>query len=126
MLRLIVTPSPTPGHFVACLETTGELIVQSHQPLVDGARKLLAKGYDPAEPLTMRHAGKAYDSFVPQPISEWARWTYVMRDRGPSVMAARWMPIADTAIARKQGKGRAGGTSPHQVHETPVALDPAS
>jgi hypothetical protein len=52
------------GHvrFLATLESTGEFVVRSHQPLVDGARELLARGYEPTTPLTMRHEGKAYDA----------------------------------------------------------------
>ena len=53
--RMLVAPE-TAGRFTARLESTGELIVEStRQPLVDGARELLARGFDLATPLTMRH-----------------------------------------------------------------------
>jgi hypothetical protein len=32
------------GSFVAWLESTGDFVVRSRQPLVDGARELLARG----------------------------------------------------------------------------------
>ena len=82
MLRLIITPDEGPARFVARLEGSDEPIVQAtRQPLVDGARVLLARGFEPATPLTMRHAGKAYDSFHPLQISKWARWTYKEPDQ---------------------------------------------
>jgi hypothetical protein len=37
-------------------------VKRSAQPLLDGARALLAEGTDPAARLTMRHAGSAYDA----------------------------------------------------------------
>jgi hypothetical protein len=46
--RLVVNPEADPekaGKFSACLESTGETIVSgSRQPVVDGARELLARG----------------------------------------------------------------------------------
>ena len=67
MERLIVTPLDSkPGRFSGRLESTGEVIVDSsQQPLVDGARELLARGFDLATPLTMRHDGSSHDSFEP-------------------------------------------------------------
>ena len=92
-IRLVVTPEPDPekaGRFAARLESTGEVIVAStRQPLVDGARELLARGFDPATPLTMRMEGKAYDSFQPLPIGQWAS--------GPTKRARR-MPCRRTAL----------------------------
>jgi len=72
-IRLLVAPeADSPGRFTARLESTGETIVAStRQPLADGARVLLARGFDPATPLTMRMEGKAYDSFQPLPIGQW-------------------------------------------------------
>src|SRR5215510_10043856 len=79
-LVLVVAPEAEPqkaGRFNGRLASTGETIVRgSRQPLVDGARELLARSFDPATPLTMRHEGKVYDSFRPAPISQWAEWTY--------------------------------------------------
>jgi hypothetical protein len=70
--RLIVSLKPVSdlrpnraARFAARLESTGDFVIRSHQPLVDGARELLARGYDPEVLLTMRHEGKAYGSFKP-------------------------------------------------------------
>ena len=103
MLRLIITPDEGPGRFVARLEGSDEPIVQgTRQPLVDGARVLLARGFDPATPLTMRHAGKAYDSFRPAPLGQWARWTYKEPDQR-HLHRTRWMPFADIRSGQKSG-----------------------
>jgi hypothetical protein len=65
IIRLVVAPGSA-GKFAARLESTGEVIVAgTRQPLVDGARELLARGFDPGTPLTMRMEGKTYDSFQP-------------------------------------------------------------
>jgi hypothetical protein len=109
--RLIATPDRRrPGRFTARLESTGEEIVSSsRQPLVDGARQLLARGFDPAAPLTMRVEGKTYDSFNPLPIGEWAKWTYVEEyDRG--LRRRRWMPPAVGVEAKKPGVEAPAGT----------------
>ena len=53
-LRLIVSPDSASGKFIARLEGSDVLIVEgTRQPLVDGARVLLAHDFDPAAPLTM-------------------------------------------------------------------------
>lgn len=41
-----------------------DLIVTSRQPFLDGARALLARGYDPTTPYNMRHANSTALSFV--------------------------------------------------------------
>ncbi|MHC2582662.1 hypothetical protein ACVI1J_005163 [Bradyrhizobium diazoefficiens] len=48
------------GQFEARLD--GELVCISRQPLLDGARVLLAGGADPATPIAMRHQGSAHDA----------------------------------------------------------------
>jgi hypothetical protein len=105
-IRLVVTPEADPqkaGRFAARLESTGELLVaNTRQPLVDGARELLARGFDPATTLTMRMEGKAYDSFQPLPIAEWAKWTYKEREKG-GLAVERWMPFAAPRSGQKSG-----------------------
>ena len=95
-IRLVVAPALDPekaGRFAARLESSGEPIVAStRQPLVDGARELLARGFDPATPLTMRHEGKAYDSFKPLPIGHWAKWTYKEGEKD-ALRRTAWMPL---------------------------------
>jgi hypothetical protein len=80
--------------FAAMVEGSSEFVCLSRQPLVDGARELLARGYDPTTLLTMRHADRPYDSFEPQPISEWAKWTY-SEGRKAKLARVRWMPRPD-------------------------------
>jgi hypothetical protein len=76
VVRLVVTPEAV-ARFAARLESTGELLVAgTRQPLVDGARELLARGFEPTAPLTMRHEGSAHDSFQPMPIGQWAKAAY--------------------------------------------------
>jgi hypothetical protein len=59
---LDIKPSGKPGRFLGYVGD--ELIVTSRQPLLDGARTLLARGYDPATPYNMRHANSETLSFV--------------------------------------------------------------
>jgi hypothetical protein len=101
-IRLVVTPEAA-GRFTARLESTGELIVTgTRQPIVDGARVLLAHGFDPATPLTMRHEGKAYDSFQPMPIGHWAKWTYKEGEKD-ALRRAPWMPLPADRGWQKSG-----------------------
>jgi hypothetical protein len=108
--RLIVCPEPDEAmrpnrhvRFLATLENTGEFVVRSHQPLVDGARELLARGFDPATLLTMRHEGKAYDSFRPAPIGELAKWTYSESEAHPLRRRA-WVPRETPVAADREGQ----------------------
>jgi hypothetical protein len=109
MERLIVIALESkPGRFSGRLESTGEVIVaSSKQPLVDGARELLARGFDPGTPLTMRHQGSAHDSFQPLPIGRWAGWTYEEGERS-TLRAALWMPFPAGAGTQKSASELAG------------------
>jgi hypothetical protein len=100
--RLIVIALPSkPGRFSAHLESTGAPVVtNSKQPLVDGARALLAAGFDPATALTMRHDGSSHDSFSPLPIGRWASWTYEEGER-TTLRATPWMPFPAGAGTQK-------------------------
>jgi hypothetical protein len=102
MERLIVAAlEKKPGRFSAYLESTGDVIVTgSAQPLVDGARELLARGFDPGALLTMRMEGKTYDSFEPLPIGKWAGLTYEEGER-TTLRAAVWMPFPAGAGTQK-------------------------
>lgn len=118
--RLIVTPEADAekgARFTGRLESTGESIVaSSRQPLVDGARVLLARGFDPTTPLTMRMEGKTYDSFQPLPIGEWAKWSYAEGEKTP-LQRQRWkpreMPIAACPEEQKSGSEPLAGTRGH-------------
>jgi hypothetical protein len=105
-IRLVVIPEPDPekaGRFAARLESTGEVVVAStRQPLVDGARALLARGFDPATPLTMRVERKAYDSFQPLAIGQWAKWTYKEGEK-EALRRTAWMPLPTDRGWQKSG-----------------------
>jgi hypothetical protein len=109
-LRLIVSPDRKRlGAFSADLETGGALVAITRQPLVDGARELLACGFDPAALLTMRMEGKAYDSFQALPIGQWAKWTYTEGENTP-LRCARWMPRP--AVGDRQNSGSEPSMAP--------------
>jgi hypothetical protein len=113
-IRLVVAPEAA-GRFTARLESTGELLVTStRQPLVDGARVLLAQGFDPGTPLTMRMECKSYDSFQPMPIAEWAKWTYKEREKG-CLAVERWMPFAAPRSGQKSGSEPSGATEARET-----------
>jgi hypothetical protein len=105
-IRLVIaseSDSQKAGRFTAWLESTREFIVDStRQPLVDGARVLLARGFDPATPLTMRHEGSAHDSFRPTPLGEWAKWTYEEGER-TALQRRPWRPFAAGTGHQKSG-----------------------
>jgi len=98
---IIISLENQPGRFSARLESTGEAIVtNSKQLIADGARELLARGFDPATALTMRHDGSSHDSFAPLPIGKWAKLTYEERDNG-GLIRALWVPFAAPAGTQK-------------------------
>ena len=113
LIRLVVAPElPAAGRFTARLESTGDLIVTgTRQPLVDGARELLARGFDPTTPLTMRMKGKAYDSFQPLPIGKWAGWTYNEGEKDCPTMRSLDAP------SRCPGRGKSRVPSPRWLPE---------
>jgi hypothetical protein len=43
------------------------IVANTRQPLVDGARAMLDRGFDPTTPLTMRMAAKPIDRFLARP-----------------------------------------------------------
>lgn len=48
-----------------------ELVARTHHPFADGSAALLRNGIaQNGDLVTMRHAGKAFDSFLPQPIEK--------------------------------------------------------
>lgn len=89
----------------------------TRQPLVDGARALVKLGYDANELLTIRPEGAAYNSFLPQPIREWAQLTYKESERRP-LRRTRWEPFPSAhRLSGKQGAdGRSVGGTPVDTH----------
>ena len=62
MIELVIDPAGKAGLFLG--RVGSEAIVRSRQPFLDGARVLLARGYDPATPYNMRRARSSTLSFV--------------------------------------------------------------
>jgi len=62
MIVLVISPARKPGRFLGYVD--GELIVQSRQPFLDGARVLLERGHAPSIPYNMRRANSDVPSFV--------------------------------------------------------------
>lgn len=79
MIRLRLVRQRT-ATYVAHLDDT--LVVESHQPIYDGARRLLKLGYDPDTLMSARHETSKFDSIDPTPIRLLAKWTVVERDKG--------------------------------------------
>ena len=69
----------------------GEFVVTSRQPRLDGARELLRRGYSPDTLMTTRAHDRGYDSFIPAPIGELARWTIVEEDKN-GLRRRLWQP----------------------------------
>jgi hypothetical protein len=117
-------PTPkAPGRFKARLD--GEIIVESsRQPLVDGARKLLEMGYPPTALLTMRHQAKAFASFQPKAIAEWAKWTY-QEGEHRLLTRARWVPFADMRGTQKSGSDEAPAITLPADHQIASTESPA-
>jgi hypothetical protein len=117
--RLIVeADAEKPGRFIARLERSGETIVaSSRQPLVDGARALLDRGFAKTTPLTMRHTGSKSDSFRPAPLGQWARWTYTESEKYP-LKKQRWMPIPADREGQKSGSKPSPGVRPSPEAKT--------
>ena len=102
LIVLIVRPAVTVDgyhldRFTAVLD--GEVIVTSRQPLLEGARVLLRRGYDPDTRLTIRHAGSDHDSFVPAPIGELAKSTIEETDKR-GLRRRPWRPLPDALRIR--------------------------
>jgi hypothetical protein len=109
VLRLIVRPHLERGGFHIDrfdADLGSEVIVTSRQPLLDGARALLARGFDPEAMLTMRTDNRAYDSFDPKPIGEWAKWTIAELDRR-GLRRRRWRPL-EGAVSSHPVDARSG------------------
>jgi hypothetical protein len=62
MIELVIDPAGRAGLFSG--RVGNETVVRSRQPFLDGARVLLARGYDPETPYNARHVNSATLSFV--------------------------------------------------------------
>lgn len=122
-LRLITFPDrKRPGAFSAYLETGGALIGSTRQPLVDGARELLSRDFEPGTLLTMRMEGRAYDSLQALPIGQWAKWTHTEGENTP-LRCARWMPRPAVGEGQKSGVEAPAGIEGHLEANSLLRLD---
>jgi hypothetical protein len=119
VLRLVVTPEARPGRFTARLESGEVIVADTRQPLVDGARELIARGFAAGLLLTLRHVGKGYDSFRPLQISELAKWTFSKGERTP-LQRQRWKP-REMPIAACPGDQKSTSMAGREVLATPLA-----
>lgn len=108
LITLLLRPKIEPGGFrldrFEAYTEAGEYVTTSRRPLLDGARALLALGYDPATLLTVRHEGGP-SSFEPKPIGALAEWTVVERDKR-GLQLDRWRPEPGSRIpVLPTGKG---------------------
>ena len=76
----------------------GAYIVTSREPLLDGARELLRRGYDPATLMTTRHDGKAFDNFKPAPLGKLAGLAIGEGDKR-GLQLRKWEPYPN-AVSR--------------------------
>jgi hypothetical protein len=72
----------------------GELILTSRQPWYDGARELLRRGYPNSTLLTIRHASRDHDSFLPLEIGYLAQWSISESEHG-GLKRIRWQPMPE-------------------------------
>jgi hypothetical protein len=103
-LRLIIRASSlTSGKHVDKFDAylDGQYIVTSREPLFDGARELLRRGYDTNTLMTTRHDGKAFDSFEPAPIGTLVTLRVEESDkRGMSIR--KWEPHPNAGSSPRQ------------------------
>jgi hypothetical protein len=98
----------------------------SRQPLLDGARRRLERGFDPEALLTMRMHDRPYDTLDPKPIREWAKLTIAERDRRGLQRERRLdqtMPRHDIWAHQQTMRAWPGADSPKA---SAPFLDPAS
>jgi hypothetical protein len=87
---LVIKPSERAGRFLGYVGD--ELIVTSRQPFLDGARTLLARGYDPATPYNMRHANSDALSFVTTTIGH-AAGLSTREDNSTGIRFQKFVPF---------------------------------
>ena len=105
VVRLIIRPCPiTAGKHADKLDAylDGQYIVTSREPLLDGARELLRRGYNPSTLMTTRRDGSAFDSFEPLPLGKLAGLTIGESDKR-ALRLRKWEP---TRMPFPRGSGR--------------------
>jgi len=98
ILRLILRPHPNSrGKYADTFDAylDGKFICTSREPLFDGARELLGRGYGPTTLVTTRHDGKPHDSFKPETLEKLAKLRVEESDGG-GLKIRRWEPRQNT------------------------------
>jgi hypothetical protein len=99
------------GQFDAYLGTR-LLVVRTRQPFVDGARALLALGFDPATTVILKHLGSEIECLRGR-LGVAARLTVKERDRG-RVIFERWEDVcASSLVALPSSQTAPAGTEGH-------------
>lgn len=93
------------GVFSAYLDD--EFIVRSKTPILDGARKLLKRGFSGRRLMTARAAGRSYNSIEPRRISVLAGLRIAEPDKGP-LQVLKWEPSSPSRPPLKTHGGHEG------------------
>ena len=99
--RILIVILPAPGKaeiFEARIEGNPEILCESHQPFLDGARALLKAGFSPDTELAMRHAGSAIVSLTAR-LGVAARLT-VREGQTDGPRFAKWVPYSRAVTPR--------------------------
>jgi hypothetical protein len=103
MIEIVVTPcqpAPFPKRWAGLFKARlgDRLLYTSRQPFLDGARILLAEGHDPADTISMRHAGRDAIAMTAK-LMVAAKLT--VNERGPYF--ERWRPMPLEARQPSEG-----------------------
>ena len=104
----------------------GALICISRQPRLDGARELLKRGYSPDVLMTTRAEGRDYDSFIPAPIGEVAKWAVYEEDK-KGLRRRLWQPhpnaVSRGAVERRTHNSPLRGVRVPETEDDAVRAD---
>jgi hypothetical protein len=119
-VRLVISNLFAPGrigpeHWRVELEDGVPLLARTRLPLGEGARALLASGYDPNGLVTMRHGPSGTDCFRPIRLGVAAQMT-VSEPADRSAHFRKWRPGPETAGACGGG-GEVSAASCHRAAE---------
>ncbi|MGI9487034.1 MAG: hypothetical protein ACR2RF_14390 [Geminicoccaceae bacterium] len=75
--------------------------MSSSQPMYDGARALMNRGFTAETLLTMRHHDRDYDSFKPLPIGWLAQWSQTFSDKR-GFIRGKWKPMPESMKGNRE------------------------
>jgi hypothetical protein len=107
LVQLLIVSEIRAGRYAARLDGETEILCKSYQPFCDGARRLIARGHDPASLLVMRHQGSTTDALRAR-LSVAAKLTVRETQTEPPRLC-RWKPWQSRAVSPPvRLNGRAG------------------